>query len=248
VVMIVNIPGVEPGQLRLNSRLISRIYLGEIKNWNDDEIRAANPNLSLPRLPIKLVVREGGTGTAMALSTFLTQTEPQWAAKVGASDLPKWPAPAVKTATVKVMGETVKATPGAIGFLNYDEAWRNKLVYTQLRNRSGQYVQPSAATILSAANMAGLGRTGERIPTLINVEGEQAWPLVEVSFVLLDRKPKNLERARSTLRYFYSAFLQGDQMAADTGFVPLPSSVQARNVGHFRDIVGPDGQSLDFLK
>lgn len=248
VVLVVNIPGVEPGALRLNSHLVSRIYLGEIKHWNDEEIRAINPGLSLPKLPIKLVVREGGTGTAMALSTYLTQTEPHWASRVGASDLPRWPAPTTKVATVKVMGETVRATPGAIGFLNYDEAYRNKLAYTQLRNRAGQYVQPSATSILAAANLAGLGRTGERIPVLINVGGDHTWPLVEVTFILLDRQPRNLERARSTLRYFYSAFLQGDQMAADSGFVPLPAAIQARNIGHFRDVVGPDKLPLDFLK
>jgi len=85
VVVIVNIPGVEPGGLRLNSNLVSKIYLGELKFWNDDEIRAANPGLNLPRLPIKLVVRETAASTTLALTTFLAKTDRTWASRVGAT-------------------------------------------------------------------------------------------------------------------------------------------------------------------
>ena len=248
VVVIVNIPGVEPGALRLNPYLISKIYLGEIKSWNDDEIRTANAGLNLPRLPIKLVVRETAASTTLALTTFLAKTDRTWASRVGANKQPDWPVPTMQVATVQAMGQKVQSTPGAIGYINFDEAFRNKLAYTQLRNRAGQYVKPSHETILAATNVAGLGRTGEQIPTLVNVEGETSWPIVEVTYVLVDRKPKNLERARSTLKFFFWAFLQGDQMAAETGFVPLPSATQARVVGRFRDVVAPDNTPLDFLR
>lgn len=248
VVVVVNIPGVAPGVLRLNSNLVSKIYLGEIKFWNDDEIRAANPGLSLPRLPIKLVVRETPASTTLALTSLLAKTDSNWASRVGAKDLPQWPTPTLKVATVKVMGETVQSTPGAIGYINFDEAYRNKLAYTLLRNRSGQYLKPSQQSFLAATAAAELGRTGERIPVLINVEGESSWPIAEVTYVLVDRKPKNVERARSTLRFFFWAFQQGDRMAANTGFVPLPPSIQARNVGHFCDVLAPDNTPIDFLR
>ena len=156
--------------------------------------------------------------------------------------------PTLKAVTVKVMGEIVQATPGAIGYINFDEAFRNKLSYTQLRNRAGQYVKPSQESFLATTSVAGLGRTGDRIPVLINVEGERSWPIVEVTYVLVDRKPKNVEGARSTLKFFFWAFLLGDQMAADTGFVPLPSNIQAHNVGRFRDVLAPNNTPLDFMR
>lgn len=248
VAVIVNIPGVEPGALRLNSNLIARIFLGEIRYWNDEEIRAANPSASLPRLPITLVVRETAASTTLALTTFLAKTDKQWEARIGASKLPQWPAPTVPAATVKVMGQKVQATPGAIGYLNVDEAFRSRLSVVQLRNRAGQWVRPSRESILNAATIAGLGRSGEQIPPLINVDGATSWPIVEVTYVLVDRKPKNLERSRSTLNFFFWAFQQGDRMAAETGFVPLPVSTQGRNVGSFRSVLGPDNSPLDFLK
>jgi phosphate transport system substrate-binding protein len=248
VVVVVNIPGVEPGAMRLSSRLISRIYLGEIKLWNNEEIRAENPRLHLPPLPIKLVVRETAASTTLALTTYLAQTDPAWATRVGANDKPAWPVPALKVATVQAMSQTVQSTPGAIGYLNVDEAYRAKLTHVQLRNHAGIYLNPSHESILSAATMAGLGRSAEKAPNLINVEGAKSWPIVEITYVLLDRLPKTLDRSRSTLKFFYWAFMQGDEMAAETGFVPLPTGMQARVVGRFREVLSPDLTPLEFLK
>ena len=159
VTVIVNIPGVLPGGLRLSSNLLANIYLGDIKFWNDQAIRALNPGISLPKLAIKLVVRETPASTTLALTSFSLKTDTTWASC--RRDFPQWLIPAIKAATVKVMGETVQSTPGAIGYLNYDEAFRNNLAYVQLRNRAGQYLKPSKDSILSAASVAGLGRRPE---------------------------------------------------------------------------------------
>jgi phosphate transport system substrate-binding protein len=247
VVMIVNVPGVDPGVLRLNPAVISKIYFGEIKFWNDDDIRAANPGLNLPHLSIRPVVRETAASTTLALTTYLAKADRTWASRVGANKQPAWPVPTIQAATVQAMGEKVQSTPGAIGYINFDEAYRNKLAYVQLPNRTGRYVKPSHETILATMNAAGLGRS-EQIPSMINVEGDASWPIVEVTYVLVDRKPKDLDRARSTLKFFFWAFLQGDRMAAETGFVPLPSSIQARVIRQFRDVVASDNRPLDFLR
>ena len=248
VAVIVNIPGVSPGALRLNSSLLAHIFLGEVKSWNDEAIRALNPNIALPKLAIKLVVRETPASTTLELTSFVTKTDATWASRVRAKDFPQWPGTVIKTVTVKGMEETVQLTPGAIGYFNYDEALRNNLAFVQPRNRSGQYVKPSQDSIPAAASAAGLGRSGEQIPDLINVEGPVSWPIVEVTYILVDRKPKNVERTRSTLKFFFRAFMQGDNMATETGFVSLPSSVQARNVGRFRDVLGPDNAPPEYLR
>ena len=92
------------------------------------------------------------------------------------------------------------------------------------------------------------GCCSRRCASVINVAGASSWPIVEVTYVLLDRQPKSPQRARSTLKFFFWAFLQGDQMAAETGFVPLPPFTQARVVGRFRDVLAPDKSPIDFLK
>lgn len=247
VVPIVNIPGVAPGRLRLTSSLLARIFLGEITSWGDDDIRASNPGLNLPKLPIRLVVRQTAASTTLALTTFLARTDRNWATRIGPNKLPAWPAPTLPVATVMAMGEKVATTPGAIGYLNFDEAYRNRYSTVQLRNKSGQFVAASREAIQKASVTAGLGKTGDHVPELIDVAGEGTWPIVEVTYVLLERYPKSQERARSTLKFFYWAFLMGDQMASDTGFVPLSSTSQARIVSRFRNVQGSDRRPIDFL-
>ena len=246
VVVIVNIPGVKPGELRLSSSLLTKIFLGQTTAWNDREIQALNPDLKLPKLPIRLVVRETPASTTLALTDFLSKTDNAWATRIGASQLPAWPAPVSRAVTVQAMGDMVQATPGAIGYLNVDEAYRKQLSYVQMRNRAGQWVKPSHETILAAAASGGLARNVDRIPTLVDVDGSHSWPIVEVTYVLMDRKPKSVDRARSTLKFFFWAFLQGDQMAHETGFVPLPTTAQARVVGRFRDVVTPNHMPVAF--
>jgi phosphate transport system substrate-binding protein len=247
VVVIANIPGVDVAAVRLTPDAVAKIFVGEIRSWSDGEIRASNPSLSLPNLPIKVVVRETPASSTLALTSYLDKVDRAWAARFGATRKPAWPMPTLTAPTVQALGQKVASTPGAIGYVAYDEAYRNKLAAVQLRNQAGHWVKPSHESIQAASNMAGMGN-GEQVPNLIHVGGASSWPLVEVTYVLLDRKPKDVERARSTLKFFYWAFMQGDRMAAETGFVPLPAATQARVVGRFRDVLGPDASPINFLK
>ncbi|WP_242533320.1 phosphate ABC transporter substrate-binding protein PstS [Niveibacterium umoris] len=247
VTPVVNVPGVAPGALRLNAALLARIYLGELHYWNDDEIRAANPGLNLPKLAIKPVVRDGASGTTKTFTTYLAGADARWASRMGASEAPAWPVPVAKAATTSAMTEQVHGTPGAIGYIALDEALRAKLAYVQLRNRSGRYVAPSVSSISAAIMMSGLGQGGSQAASLIDVTGEATWPIGEVTYVLFERKARQADRARTSLRFLYWAQLRGDQFAADAGFAPLPASIQAKNIALFRDVMGPDGAPLDFL-
>ncbi|OGB21338.1 MAG: phosphate ABC transporter substrate-binding protein PstS [Burkholderiales bacterium RIFCSPLOWO2_02_FULL_57_36] len=248
VVPIINVPGVKAGQMRLNADLLANIYLGKIRTWDDEWIGSVNPSLRLPRLPIKLIAREEPASTTLAFTMHLAKGNRTWGSGPGVDKRPAWPVAVERAVSTQGMGEKVKNTPGAIGYINFDEAFRGGLVYTQLKNRSGAYVMPWNQTFQSTATNAGVARAGEQLPLLIDVDGADSWPIVYVTYVLLDRRPKSAERARSTLKFFYWVFLQGDNMAAESGFVPLPSASQARIVGRFRDVLGPDNAPIDFLR
>lgn len=248
VTPIVNIPGVKEGQMRLNADLLARIYMGKIKSWDDPRIRTINPNLSLPKLPIRLIVRGDAASTNLVFSMHLANHNADWKSAVGASKLPVWPAPVERVGGTKEMGEKVNAVEGAIGYVNYDEAFRKKLAFTQLQNHSGAYVPPWRPSFLSAAQNGGISNAGEEQPLLVDVKGASSWPIVIVTYILLDRHPKNLQQARSTLRFFYWSLLQGDDLATESGFIPLPASLQARIVGRFSDVLGPDNAPLQFLR
>lgn len=248
VVPIINVPGVKAGEMRLNVDLLASIYMGKIKSWDDERIRSANPTLKLPRLPIRLIAREEPASTTLAFTTHLANGNSAWRSGPGINKLPAWPVPVERVVSTQGMGEMVKNSVGAIGYINFDEAFRGRLVYTQLKNRAGSYLVPQNRTFQATAVQAGLARAGEQLPLLIDVDGADSWPIVYVTYVLLDRRPKDVERARSTLRFFYWVFLQGDNMAAESGFVPLPISMQARIVGSFREVLGPNNAPIEFLR
>lgn len=247
VVPVVNIPGVGPGALRLSSGVLARILLGEVQFWDSPEIRALNPSLNLPRLRIQIIVRATSASTTLALTTFLAKTDKNWATRIGAEKLPKWPAPTQAVQNVRLMAEKVESTPGAIGYINFDEAYGRKLSHVMLKNKSGNFVAASHESIRNATVTAGLGKSGDHVPELIDVGGAATWPIVEITYGLVDQNPKDTARSRSTLRFFYWAFLQGDRMAAETGFIPLSSSSQAKIVGRYREVVGPDGKPIDYM-
>lgn len=248
VTPIVNIPGVTGGQMRLNADLLARIYMGKIKAWDDPKIRTINPGLSLPRLPIRLIVRGDSASTNLVFSTHLANHNADWKSAVGASKLPIWPAPVERVEGTQEMGEMVNAVEGAIGYVNFDEAFRKKLAFTQLQNLSGAYVQPWQPSFLGAAQNGGMSNAGEEQALLVDVKGAGSWPIVIVTYILLEQHPKNLQQARSTLRFFYWSFMQGDALATESGFIPLPASLQARMVGRFSDVLGPDNAPLQFLR
>lgn len=247
VTPVVNIPGIKSGQLKLNADLIAKLYMGKIRSWDDAELRALNPGVTLPRLPVVLVARDEPASTTLAFTTHLANNSPAFRAAVGASKQPGWTMPLQRVSSTQAMGEKVRATEGAIGYINYDEAYRNQLSVVRLQNRAGNFVLPTQESFQIAAMKGGIARAGDQLPMLVDIEGADAWPIVYVTYVLLDRRPQHPERASATLRFFYQAFLKGDAMAAETGFVPLPASLQARIVGRFRDVLGPDNAPLDFL-
>lgn len=247
VVVVVNVPGVETGQMRLNAELLAAMYLGRIRSWDDQAIKNLNPSLKLPKMPIRLVGRSEPASTTLAFTTHLTKHSRAWASSMGVTKLPVWPAPVEPAASTQDMGEKVKTLPGAIGYLNFDEAFRGNLAVTQLKNLAGNYLIPGSQSFQNTAISAGVARAGEQLPLLVDVKGAQAWPIVYVTYVLLDRHPKNVANARLTLKFFYGVFLRGDAMAAESGFVPMPTSSQARSVGSFRDVLGPNNTPIEYL-
>jgi phosphate transport system substrate-binding protein len=249
VVPVVNLPGVPPGALRLDNEVLTAIFAGTETRWDAPPIRALNPALNLPSLPIQRVVRKDGSGTTEVFLEYLHAVGGEAAQRIqGKGGHAQWPG---STRAVQGSGEqaaAVKATPGAIGYISSDYVASNGLSGVQLRNRRGHWVQPSLASFRAAILGGGLFKDGLQAQPLINVDGVAAWPIVTATYILVPRKPASVSRAAQTLNFFYQSFLLGDQAVAGTGFAPLPSAIQARIVAEltrFRTTSGEPIQVFD---
>ncbi|MGB7660380.1 MAG: phosphate ABC transporter substrate-binding protein PstS, partial [Pseudolabrys sp.] len=83
IVPVVNLDGVKPGDLTLDGPMLAKIFLGEIKNWNDPAIQKLNPNAKLPNQAIAIVHRSDGSGTTYNFAYYLAEVSPDWKSKVG---------------------------------------------------------------------------------------------------------------------------------------------------------------------
>ena len=225
VVVIVNIPGVEMNQLKLPGELVADIYAGKVSKWNDPRIAEANNGLKLPNLAIAPVYRADGSGTTYVWTSYLSAVSPSWKSGVGAATSVKWPAGAGAKGNDGVAA-TVRNTKGAIGYVESAFASQNKLITTQLRNKAGVYVTPSAETFIAAASNANWRDAKNFAADIIDQPGEKSWPVVSATFILLPKDPKDAARSANVIKFFDWAYKNGSAIAAGLDYVPLPEAVQ----------------------
>ena len=138
---VVNIPGIKPGQLKLNGQVLGDIYLGKITKWNDPAINALNPGVALPDEAIAAVRRADGSGTTFIFTNYLSKVNAEWKTKVGEGTAVNWPAGAGGKGNEGVAA-FVQRLPGSIGYVEYAYAKQNKMTYALLQNKAGEFVAP----------------------------------------------------------------------------------------------------------
>jgi phosphate transport system substrate-binding protein len=247
VVPVVNLPGLH-GSLRLNAEVLAAIFAGQVPRWNDKAIAALNPGLSLPDLHITRVVRAESSGTSQVFVSYLKHAAPAPAKDIELKgNLAVWPGSTVGVEGSGHMAESVKGTPGAIGYISSDYVRRESLQSVSLRNRHGEWVEASTEAYLAAVRAGGLFKTGLEAAPLIDIEGMGVWPIVTATYIVVPRTPPSAERASRMLNFFFRAFQMGDKAVAGTGFVPLPIATQARIAALLSSFHTPDGQLVPVM-
>jgi phosphate transport system substrate-binding protein len=241
VVPVMNLPGVQPGQVKLTGELLADIYLGDVKSWSDPKIAALNPGVKLPNLPITIVHRSDGSGTSFLFTSYLTAKNPAWAQKVGASDSVQWPT-GIGGKGNDGVAAFVKQTPGAIGYVEYAYATQNKLTYADLKNHDGQFVAPTAQAFAAAAAGADWTKAPGNYLLLIDQPGAQTWPITGATFILMHKQQADPAKGRAVLSFFDWAYKNGDAAAKQLDYVPLPDQVKNMVRQQWTaTIKGPDG-------
>jgi phosphate transport system substrate-binding protein len=221
IIPVVNLEGIEAGQMRFTGSLLADIYLGKIKRWNDPAIAAVNPGVTLPDQAITVVHRSDGSGTTFNWVNYLSKVSPEWKDKVGEGTSVSWPA-GVGGKGNEGVAEYVNRIKGAIGYVEYAYVLQNKMKYGLVQNRSGNFIKPSAAAFQAAAASAEWTKVQDFYLVMTDAPGAEAYPVTATTFILMYKQPKDAARTASTLAFFKWAFENGQDLAAALDYVPLP--------------------------
>jgi phosphate transport system substrate-binding protein len=222
VVPVVNIKGIQGGQLHLDGATVASIYLGDITQWDDPQIKRLNPKLALPSTAIAPVYRSDGSGTNFLFSDYLSKANPKFKSSIGANTSVQWPAGIGAKGNEGVANMTTQ-TDGAIGYVEYAYAKQNKMAYTLLTNKSGAVVAPSADSFQAAAANADWAHSDGYYLILTDQAGAKSWPITGASFILLYKQPTDAAAVNEALKFFAWAYKDGASMAAELDYVPLPT-------------------------
>jgi phosphate transport system substrate-binding protein len=230
VVPVVNLKGVQGGQMVLDGATVAQIYLGEVTKWNDARIKKLNPSLTLPATAIAPIYRSDGSGTNFLFSTYLSSSYPKFKETIGANTSVQWPVGIGAKGNEGVANMTTQ-TDGAIGYVEYAYAKQNKMAYADLINSAGKKVVPDAQSFQAAAANADWANAPGYHLILTNQPGEKSWPITGASFILVYSNPPDPAATGAALKFFDWAFKNGAKMAAELDYVPLPDSLasQIRN-------------------
>lgn len=238
VVPVINVKGIEPGQLKLTGTVLGDIFLGKIARWNDPAIKALNPTLPLPDAAIAQVRRADGSGTTFIFTNYLSKVSPEWKSKVGEGTAVNWPVGAGGKGNEGVAA-FVARLPNSMGYVEYSYVKQNKMTYAIVQNSAGNFVKPEDDTFKAAAAGADWNKSFYQI--LTNQPGKDAWPISGATFILMHTKQDKPANATEVLKFFSWAYKNGDKIAADLDYVPMPKPVIAaieKSWGEIKDTAG----------
>ncbi|MFW6166831.1 MAG: phosphate ABC transporter substrate-binding protein PstS [Ralstonia sp.] len=240
-VPFINVPGVPRGQLKLTGDVLARIFLAKIDSWDAPELRALNPGVALPKLKIRLVVRADGSGTTYHFTDYLSAVSADWKATYGTKSTIAWPADYLGAKGSGDVVKAVQATPGAIGYVDYNYILDNELNAVQLRNAAGHFVSAQVSGFREAVVQSAWNREGDFTAPLVNQPGEQTWPITMGTFIIVPVVAHSGPRTLEALKFLTWGYFHGDGLAARAKFVPLPERVQAiayRELARITDTAG----------
>ncbi|MEN9764569.1 MAG: phosphate transporter, phosphate-binding protein PstS [Pseudomonadota bacterium] len=229
VVPVVNLEGFKPGELRVTGEVLAEIFMGWIVNWNDPKIAALNPGKKLPDQTITVAHRADGSGTTFIFTDYLNEVSKLWKEKVGKGAAVKWPAASsVGGKGNEGVAANVSRVKGAIGYVEYAYAKKNKIPHLALQNRDGQYVNPDDATFAAAAAGADWFSVPGMGISLVNQKGASSWPITGGSFALMYKNPSDKAASAEVIKFFDWAFKNGKKQALELDYVPLPDALTSQ--------------------
>jgi len=243
VVPVVNLQGIADGQLKLDGETLARIYLGEIKSWNDPALAKLNPGTALPDKAIAVVHRADGSGTSFIFTSYLASVSLKWKNRVGSGTAVEWPLGYGGKGNEGV-ASNVRQFPGSIGYVEYAYALQNKMAAVQLKNRAGSFVAPSSSAFAAAAVSADWAKADHFGVLLTDQPGPETWPITGASFILIYKDQPDAAKAQAMLKFFDWAYRSGAAQASKLDYVPIPEKVYTQVETMWKEKIRSGGKAV----
>ena len=211
--------------LKLDADTIAGIFLGQIKKWNNPKITALNPGVTLPDQEIVVVHRSDGSGTTYIWTDYLSKISPEWKTKVGTNTSVNWPTGIGGKGNEGVAGQ-IKQTPGALGYVELIYAVQNKMPYADVKNAAGEFVKPTLESVTAALATADI--PDDFRFSMTNAPGKDAYPIAGATWLLVYQQQKDAAKGKKLVEFLKWSVTDGEKMAKDLQYAPLPESVQQR--------------------
>jgi phosphate transport system substrate-binding protein len=225
VVPVINLKGVEPGQMKLTGPVLADIFMGKITKWDDAAVKALNPTLALPSQDITVVRRADGSGTTFIWTNYLSKVSREFKDTIGEGTAVNWKLGAGGKGNEGVSA-MVRQLPGSLGYVEYAYVKQTKMNWVNVQNAAGTWVAPTEDAFKAAAANADWNKSYYQI--LTNQAGKEAWPITGATFILVHTKPSDAAASKTAITFFDWAFSNGDRAADDLDYVALPPAVKAK--------------------
>jgi phosphate transport system substrate-binding protein len=219
-----NIPGI-PNDLHLDGPTIAGIFLGTITNWDDPQIKALNPKLTLPNLSITPVHRSDGSGDTYAITDYLQRVSTQFQSQVGNNTLVNWPGGVGASGNAGVAG-VIANTSGAIGYISAAYTLPNHLKVAAVKNAAGVFATPGLKDIEAAAEAfpKPFSTTNGVEMHIVNPpkSAKSAYPISTYTYVIV---PKSSPHAVELRKIIFWALTQGQKYGPKLIFAKIPTPI-----------------------
>jgi phosphate transport system substrate-binding protein len=226
-----NVPGLQTG-VKLDGKTIADIYLGKVKAWDDAEIKALNPGVTLPSTAITVIHRSDSSGTTSGFTSFLAAVDPEFKSKVGEGKDVQWPTGTGAKGNAGVAG-AVQQTAGSVGYVEQAYALQHKFTYAAVKNKAGKFVAPSLASTTAAAE-------GVKVPANLGIKisnpaGAGAYPITSQTFVVVNKDlckaglPGGEAAAKGVVKFITYGLNEGQSILSQADYASLPAAILAKS-------------------
>jgi phosphate transport system substrate-binding protein len=212
-------------QIKLSREVLAGIFLGMVKQWDDEAIAALNPDTKLPTLPITVVHRSDGSGTTAIFTEYLSRVSPAWDTTVGHGKEVQWPAGLGAKGNPGVAGQ-IKQIPGSIGYVELIYALENEMAIAEIQNKTGNYIMPS----LASTKLSGeVNVPDDTRVSLADTDAEKGYPITGLTWVIVYREQsydgRSRETAKSLVDLLWWMTHEGQEYCEPLKYAPIPESI-----------------------